>query len=361
MLEISSPPAEKSLTALTENKPLICLANISKTYPGNQRPAVENISLELFPGEVLALLGPSGCGKTTALRIIAGFEQPESGQVWLHGQVVNQLPPEKRQLGMVFQDYALFPHLTVAQNIGYGLSKSSKTEREKRVKELIALTNLVGLEKRYPHQLSGGQQQRVAIARALAPRPLALLLDEAFNSLDAANRSQMHQEVLNILRAEKVAALLVTHDQEEAFALADRMAVMRDGRIEQSGSPTELYRRPRTRFVAGFVGKANFLPATRQGLQLISPVGTFENSSGLQAELLELMLRPHELTLWPTFSTQGVTAQIISRTFHGAESRYTVRLTENINLLVTSTADFAPGEMVKLSVNCPVPVFFPIS
>jgi|RhiMetdeSRZDD1v2_1073273.scaffolds.fasta_scaffold10116_2 spermidine/putrescine ABC transporter ATP-binding subunit len=222
--------------------------------------AVDRIDLAVPSGELVALLGPSGCGKTTTLRIVAGFERPDSGRVRIQGVDVTAAPPYRRDTGMVFQHYALFPHMTVRENVGFGLRMRGvdRSEVETRVQEALALVSLSGLEARYPRQLSGGQQQRVALARALVIRPQLLLLDEPLSSLDAKLRQEMRLEVRAIQRRVGITALFVTHDQEEALSLADRVAVINQGRVEQVGTPVEVYEQPRTAFVAGFIGQSNF-------------------------------------------------------------------------------------------------------
>jgi spermidine/putrescine ABC transporter ATP-binding subunit len=222
--------------------------------------AVAGVSLALQPGEMLALLGPSGCGKTTSLRMVAGFERPDSGRILINGEDVTETPAYKRDTGMVFQQYALFPHMTVWHNVAFGLRMrgSPKAEWSARVADALTLVSLSGLEDRYPRQLSGGQQQRVALARALVIRPRLLLLDEPLSSLDAKLRQEMRLELSRIQKQVGITALFVTHDQEEALSLADRVAVMNKGRIEQVASPIEIYERPLTRFVAGFIGQSNF-------------------------------------------------------------------------------------------------------
>ncbi len=223
--------------------------------------AVDDVSLNIGPGELFALLGPSGCGKTTLLRMVAGLEKPDRGRVLLFGQDVTPLPPERRGVGLVFQNHALFPHLSVGANVAYGLRFGWRGDRRQRVRELLHLVGLAGYEKRRPHELSEGQKQRVALARALAPQPRVLLLDEPLSSLDAALRKELRAELRRMLHELEVTALYVTHDQEEALALADRVGVMQAGRIEQVGSPEEVYRRPATVFVASFLGRANLWPA----------------------------------------------------------------------------------------------------
>ncbi len=235
---------------------------VSKSYQVGQL-AVENVSFTLEEGEILALLGPSGCGKTTTLRLIAGFEWPDQGRIHIGGRLVagdNQyVGPEKRGVGMVFQDYPLFPHRTVAQNVAFGLHRLNRRTAKERVSEVLARVGMSDYASRYPHQLSGGQQQRVALAQALAPKPQVVLLDEPFSNLDAALRYELRLEVRQVLKEVGTSALLVTHDQKEAFAVADRIAVMNQGRIEQIGTPYALYSQPYTRFVAEFLGHCALL------------------------------------------------------------------------------------------------------
>ncbi|MGJ3256965.1 MAG: ABC transporter ATP-binding protein, partial [Alcanivorax sp.] len=243
------------------NPPLLTLDNLACGY--HQQAVVKDLNLELAAGEIACLLGPSGCGKTTTLRAIAGLEPVTGGSIHIQGRQVSsrsrQLPPEKRGLGMVFQEHALFPHLTVADNVAFGLRKQPREQQRLRVSECLDRVRLSGMEYRYPHELSGGQQQRVALARALAPRPALLLLDEPFASLDLDLRRALARELGDILRQENVTALLVTHDQEEAFALADRVGVMHQGQLEQWDTPYNIYHAPANRFVAEFAGYGSFL------------------------------------------------------------------------------------------------------
>jgi spermidine/putrescine transport system ATP-binding protein len=222
---------------------------------------VEGVSLQIRPGEFFSLLGPSGCGKTTTLRILAGFVQPDAGEVFIAGKRVTHLPPNERDVNMVFQNYALFPHLTVEQNVAFGLEiqKLPRAQIRKRVGWALELVRLCGLESRYPHQLSGGQQQRVALARALVTQPSVLLLDEPLGALDLKLRQQMQLELKKLQRELAITFLYVTHDQEEALTMSDRLAVMNQGRVVQVGTPQEIYERPATRFVADFIGESNFL------------------------------------------------------------------------------------------------------
>ncbi len=229
--------------------------------------AVDGVSLNIERGELVTLLGPSGCGKTTTLRLIAGFEFPTAGQIVLDGRPINDLPPHKRDMSMVFQSYAIFPHLNVFENIAYGLNvqRRPQSEIKRRVAQVLELIELTGLENRAPNQLSGGQQQRVALARALVMEPKVLLMDEPLSNLDAKLREQMRTEIRRIQRRLGITSVYVTHDQTEAMTLSDRIVVMNQGKVEQIGSPVEVYRRPRTRFVADFIGRANFIEATVRG------------------------------------------------------------------------------------------------
>ena len=235
------------------------LKNLTKIY--GQNTVVDHINLEIENGTLVSILGPSGCGKTTTLRMIAGFEHPEDGDVLFDGQSVGQVPVNKRNIGMVFQSYALFPHMTVEQNVAYGLEQhgAAKSEIPGRVREALEMVHMEELSKRKPKQLSGGQQQRVALARALVIRPRVLLLDECLSALDKKLRVEMQSELRRILEESQVTTFFVTHDQEEAMTLSDTIVVMRDGVIEQTGTPYEVYERPANRFVAGFLGKANFI------------------------------------------------------------------------------------------------------
>ena len=233
------------------------LVGLSKEFPGHT--AVDDVSLEIPRGAFYSLLGPSGCGKTTTLRLIAGFEQPTRGEVRLNGICIDHLRPYERNVSTVFQNYALFPHLTVRQNIEFGLRQRHAEQRERRVREAIAMVQLAGKEERYPSEISGGEKQRAALARSLVLEPEVLLLDEPLAALDPSLRKQMRTELKELQRRVGISFLFVTHDQEEALALSDRIAVMRQGRIEQVGTPEEVYLRPRTRFVAGFLGAMNWI------------------------------------------------------------------------------------------------------
>jgi len=340
---------------MRESEPAIELSGVWKRYPGVERPAVRDLTLTVNRGEILALLGPSGCGKTTTLRLIAGFERPDAGRVVLHGQVVAGeqvwVPPERRGVGMVFQDYALFPHLTVAENIGFGLTALPRSARQERVRQLLRLTGLDGLDDRYPHQLSGGQQQRVAIARALGPSPQVLLLDEPFSNLDTELRVQMRLELRRLLEQLGITAVLVTHDQQEAMAIADRMAVMLDGRVEQVDSPEKVYHYPVNRAVAQFVGQATFVPARLNGTLAESDLGHFAfETRGSAPELVDLLVRPRDVSL--EVDLQGI-AVVLSRQFQGPETVYLVQLPCGVQLQTSqpSYVDIPVGARVRVRCN----------
>jgi iron(III) transport system ATP-binding protein len=267
------------------------------------RAVVDDVSFDVSDGELVVIVGPSGCGKSSLLRGIAGLDPVASGHVILDGSDVTGLPPEKRRIGLVFQDHALFPHLRVDQNIAFGLTHLDRAARARRVGELLELVRLPGVGRRYPHELSGGEQQRIALARALAPDPAVVLLDEPFASLDPSLRDDVRSDVVDALRLRNAAAVLVTHDREEALALGDRVAVMSDGRVLQIDRPDEVYERPTDRFVATFLGEASFLPAPDD-------------------PNVAMMARPHDLALVADLDGAD---RIIARRYLGATWRYTVR------------------------------------
>jgi iron(III) transport system ATP-binding protein len=301
---------------------MIRLDGVTKRF--DQTVAVDDASLCVTRGEVVALLGPSGCGKTTLLRLIAGFERPDGGSVAVAGRLVaapgSWVAPEARRVGMVFQDYALFPHLTVAANVGFGLHRR---ERPARVSELLSIVGLTGLEKRYPHELSGGQQQRVALARALAPAPELVLLDEPWSNVDPFLRETLRAEVGEIIRPLGVTVLLVTHDREEAFSLADRIALMRDGTVVQEGTAEELYFAPATRWVAEFVGAANVLSGRVVAGRVETAIGAFPANGASTSSAAQVLIRPELLELRP--SDAGA-AEVVGREFRGHDVFYRVLL-----------------------------------
>ena len=327
---------------------MVRLSGVSRSY-GPVR-AVKGLDLEVRRGGILALLGPSGCGKTTTLRLIAGFETPDSGTVEVGGRTVAgpqaNVPPEKRRVGMVFQDYALFPHLSVEQNVAYGLPSGKK--RKGRVEEVLALTHLEGLGDRMPHELSGGQQQRVALARALAPEPAVVLLDEPFSNLDASLRVRVRSEMREILRDAGATAVFVTHDQEEALSLADEVAVIMRGTVVQSAPPETLYHRPATREVASFVGEANFLPGTAQNDQVSCALGDIPIVGSGEGEV-DVMLRPEALVLRGLPNGQ---ATVEDREFYGHDQLLKLRLDSGRTLRarLVGGPGFGLGERVAIGV-----------
>ncbi|WP_417665619.1 ABC transporter ATP-binding protein [Pseudidiomarina sp.] len=302
---------------------------------------VRGVSLQLEQGEIGCLLGPSGCGKTTLLRAIAGFQSLQVGSISIDNNTVSDsnktIPPEQRGVGMVFQDFALFPHLNVADNISFGMRKASSIERRKRVDELLDRIGLPGYHKRFPHELSGGQQQRIALARALAPKPGLLLLDEPFSSLDAELRERLAVEVRELLKNEGITALLVTHDQQEAFAMADKAGVMYQGELLQWDTPYQLYHQPRHQLVADFIGHGVLLQGTvnTQG-SLASPLGMLEHPSLMQVAggtPVSFLVRPDDIVPDPDSRLRG---KIKARGFRGAHNLYTVQLSSGIELLTLS-------------------------
>ena len=301
---------------------MIRLDGVTKHF--GEVAAVDSASLCVARGEIVALLGPSGCGKTTLLRLIAGFERPDGGSVTVDGRLVaspaSWIAPEARRVGMVFQDYALFPHLTVAGNVGFGLPRRT---RASRVPELLAIVGLDGLERRYPHELSGGQQQRVALARALAPSPELVLLDEPWSNVDPFLRESLRAEVAEIIRPLGVTVLLVTHDREEAFTLADRIALMRNGSVVQEGTAEELYFAPATRWAAEFVGAANVLSGRIVAGRVETAIGTFPaNGASLRSDA-QVLVRPELLELEPSPAGAG---EVVAREFRGHDVFYRVLL-----------------------------------
>ena len=301
---------------------MIRLEGVTKRFGATT--AVDEASLCIDYGEVVALLGPSGCGKTTLLRLIAGFEDPDGGTVDVAGRRVagrgTWVPPEQRRVGMVFQDYALFPHLTVAENVGFGLPRRA---RAGRVAELLAIVGLDGLGGRYPHELSGGQQQRVALARALAPSPELVLLDEPWSNVDPFLRESLRKEVAEIIRPLGVTVLLVTHDREEAFSLADRIALMRDGTVVQEGTSEEIYFAPMSRWAAEFVGAANVLDGRVVDGFVQTQVGSFPANGSSTRAVAQVLVRPELLELEPD---PAGSAEVVGREFRGHDVFYRVLL-----------------------------------
>ncbi|AKJ27970.1 ABC transporter ATP-binding protein [Caldimonas brevitalea] len=348
-------------------------------YPGSAtaRAAVESVSLTLQPGEIGVLIGPSGCGKTSLLRAIAGLERIESGRVAIGGQALSavspqgervHLPPERRQIGMVFQDYALFPHLSVADNVAFGIAHLGRQDRQRRVTEMLDLVGLGSVAERYPHQLSGGQQQRIALARALAPQPRLLLLDEPFSNLDVDLRERLAQEVRAILKQASTTALLVTHDQMEAFAVGDVIGVMQHGRLEQWDDAYHLYHRPATRFVADFIGHGVFTPAqivsAADGPVVRTPLGDLADiaecplPNAYPGGECEVLLRADDIV---HDDASPVKARIERKAFRGSEFLYTLRLASGEQVLahVPSHHDHSLGEWIGIRPEVDHVVTFP--
>ena len=349
---------------------LLEVDRVSHSY--GKQAVVSELSFDLAPGEIACLLGSSGCGKTTMLRLIAGFEVPSAGSIRLNGVTIAsekaQTPAEARRIGMVFQDYAVFPHLSIADNIGFGLREkfpkgrtALALARRQRVDEMLDLIGLSGRGERYPHELSGGQQQRVALARALAPQPHLLLLDEPFSNLDVELRERLSLEVREILKRAGMAAILVTHDQNEAFAVADVVGIMRAGRIEQWDTPYNLYHRPATRHVADFIGQGVFLSGEVLSKQVVEvELGRLDSEVPMDcgsscAECrrdcrLDVLLRPDDVI---HDDASEVKAEVVAKAFRGAEFLYTLRLASGVQVLslVPSHHNHAIGEKIGIRLD----------
>ena len=343
---------------------LLRVQELTLSYNGNA--IVEQLSFTLAAGQIACLLGASGSGKTTVLRAIAGFEPVRAGEIVLAGDCISSAnthrPAHLRRIGMVFQDHALFPHLTVAENIGFGLQEQSRAARQQIIAEMLALVGLNDLDERYPHELSGGQQQRVALARALAPSPQLLLLDEPFANLDVELRERLGLEVRQLLKARNVAAILVTHDQHEAFAIADEIGVLHNGRLSQWATPYQLYHEPNNRYVAGFVGEGVLVPGkvvrrdwveielgcVNAGLPIACAIG----------DAVEVLLRPDDI-LHDDGST--LTAKVVAKAFRGAEFLYTLELPsgQRVLSLVPSHHNHAIGEAIGIRLELDHAISFP--
>ena len=335
----------------------IRLAACAKTFPDGTR-ALEPVQLDIQPGETVVLLGPSGCGKTTMLRIIAGLEQPDAGgQVFFGEQAVTSLPIEERHVGMVFQSYALFPNMSVAENIAYGLKVRNikQADKKQRVDEMLAMMHLESFSERRIDQLSGGQRQRVALARALAVRPRVLLLDEPLTALDAKLRESLRAEIDRLLRSLKITAVYVTHDQSEAMALGDRVAVMEKGRIAQIGTPREIYYRPATRFVADFIGSMNRVQGVVEGESLRLPSGLMRVGPRVSSEVL---FRPEDVRIVASSEAQ-LHAKIVSAFFLGDHTRLIldVGTEQTITAETVERREFKPGDIVPIAVDAEALLF----
>jgi iron(III) transport system ATP-binding protein len=354
-VSLGTSPAATSTDVVT---PAVACCGVEKRF--GRTVALDGLDLRVPPGQITALLGPSGCGKTTALRLIAGFDRPDEGRIELEGRTVATpaavLPPERRRVGMVFQDYALFPHLTVARNVGYGLRGASRADRRRRVRDAVDLVGLSGLEQRMPAELSGGQQQRVALARALVCEPSVVLLDEPFSNLDASLRTTVRTDVRRILKTAGTTAIFVTHDQEEALSLADEVAVMGAGRIHQIADPHSLYTRPADRFVASFVGDAELLPARRIGLyQVHTSLGQLVTARPVETDEVDVVVRPECIELHP--DTHG-SAVVEGVTFFGHDQLIHLRLPDGtaIRSRLGPEPHLRPGDRVSTAVSSPVVV-----
>ncbi|MBU5592842.1 ABC transporter ATP-binding protein [Clostridium sp. MSJ-4] len=338
------------------------IKNLTKIYAGNNNEfkAVDNISVDIKAGEFVTLLGPSGCGKTTTLRMVAGFEIPTSGEIYLGGDLINNLTPDKRDTSMVFQSYALFPHYNIYDNIAYGLKlkKMDKETIKDKVSSIIELVGLTGMENRYPNQLSGGQQQRVALARALVMEPGVLLFDEPLSNLDAKLRVYMRTEIRKIQKKVGITAIYVTHDQSEAMSLSDRIIIMNKGIIEQVGTPKEIYYTPKTEFIADFIGTANFIEG--KILEVKNNNATIEiegheikvpySGEKKDGELCKVVLRPEAVSI----GKEGMLdVDVVLSTFMGAYQDYTVK-TKSTEIKIQDNNPqgrevFKEGDKVKIS------------
>ena len=327
----------------------------SLAFAVSGRNILRDIDLEIERGEIVALIGPSGSGKSTLLRLIAGLERPSAGEILLDGESLAGIPPHARNIGLMFQDYALFPHLNVAQNILFGLKMHGmpRADRQKRLKDLVTLVNLQGFEQRRITHLSGGEQQRVALARSLAPQPRLLMLDEPLGALDAALRQRLLGDLKAILRSLRLTTLYVTHDQSEAFDIADRIAVMNAGHIEQSGTPEAIYKQPRTIFIARFLGFTNILPVERiANGRAITPLGDFEVAGNPTA----LLLPPGSITLVDADAARTATVRLTDRVFEGETYRLRLHdangITLDLSVPAQSTQEqTAVGKTIGLQID----------
>ncbi len=328
--------------------------NLFKRFPGAQHFAVNDVSFGLSDNEILALVGPSGCGKTTTLRLIAGLERPDAGLIRLSDRVVASetvfVPPEKRGMGMVFQDHALFPHLTVYENVAFGLRGKNQTEIRTTVGEILHMVGLLSYSKRYPHELSGGERQRVALARALAPRPVLVLMDEPFSSLDADLRAEVREHVRGILKSMRATVIFVTHDQDEALYMGDRLAVMQRGELEQIGTPEEIFHESNTRFVSEFMGDSDFLRGKVVSGGIQTEIGLLKQMVDLPASTpVEIALRADDVE----FEIDGSgNSLIVGRFFRGAFNLYRLRLNSGqiLHAFTDHTTIFEVGTRVQARV-----------
>lgn len=334
----------------------LALNGLSKSF--GPVKAVRSVAFDVRAGSICSLLGPSGCGKTTTLRMIAGLEVPDAGTVSIGERVLagpgGFVPPEQRSVGMVFQDYALFPHLDVAENIAYGLGRKPEPGR---VDEVLALVGLAGAGPRAVHELSGGEQQRVAVARALAPNPRLVLLDEPFSNLDASRRVELRLQVREILQAAGVTALFVTHDQEEALSLAEKVVVMNNGQVEQVGTPEEIYMRPANRWMAEFLGEIEVLPGTAAEGRATSEIGSLRVSGEFSGPV-DILIRPESVAIGTTKESRGIRARIVDRQFYGHDQMLVLELASGSRIRSRRLGfpAWSPGDEVKVWVDGPADV-----
>jgi iron(III) transport system ATP-binding protein len=335
--------------------PLLSVQHLTKRFGPEAPPVVHDVSFEVGrddAAEIFAILGPSGCGKTTTLRCVAGFERATEGTVAVQGRTLTgpglHVPPEQRGVGLVFQNYALFPHLTVLENVRFGLQAGTEAEQTARAREALDMVGLNRYEDRRPQHLSGGQQQRVALARTLAPEPDLVLLDEPFSNLDALLRQETRQEVRQLLKDKGISAVLVTHDQEEALSFADRLAVMRSGQLDQVGTPEDVYYRPRTLFVAQFLGRTNLLLSQAAGREADTPLGRVRLDRDADGTVL-VSLRPEHLSLTAPETADGPIGTIVGRAFKGHDITYRVSCEGSEYLVHTDNrALYEAGDIVAL-------------
>ncbi|WP_135302851.1 ABC transporter ATP-binding protein [Haloarcula amylovorans] len=347
-------------TAVSDpERTVLSVESVSKEYA--KEVAVDDLSLDVKDGELLTLLGPSGCGKTTTLRMIAGLERPSEGRISIADETVTGgedggfRKPEERDVGIVFQDYALFPHLSVAENIAFGLTEMDETDTERRVDDLLELVDLTDHHDKMPKQLSGGQQQRVALARSLAPEPDVLLLDEPFSNLDVRLRVEMREEVRKILKRAGVTAISVTHDQEEALSISDRVAIMNDGTVAQVGDPAEVFENPESRFVASFLGQASFLSARVTDEQIETGLGSFDLEllngpvEAYDGAMVDVLVRPDDLKAVPT-SEPKADGYVVHRQYNGPSFVYRVELHSGdiVHCMHNHVETFEAGQPVEV-------------
>ena len=339
--------------------PLLTVESITKQFAAT--PVVRDVSFTVYPGEIFALLGPSGCGKTTTLRLIAGFEKADTGRISMAERTLadsnTHVPPESRGIGFVFQDYALFPHKNVLDNVAFGLRKVPKKQRQERAFEVLEMVGMTNLHSRLPHHLSGGEQQRVALARAIIARPKLLLLDEPFSSLDPGLRQSTREEVRSLLKAEGISAVLVTHAQEEALSFSERLGVMKEGALEQIGTPETVYRHPKTAYVADFLGQTNFIRADIKDGSAETPFGRVK-VEGAESENALLSIRPECLIMMtPDAQSSIKSGRVVGQAFKGHDFTYQVEMDGQQYFVQTDyRCPFQIGDTVVLKAESAVAV-----